>query len=153
MDFYKELVRFPENIYKKIIKHNNEYGCRQDDFIEILNFAKNVPMACIGGQVQYIFENATCELYWINYVSNKREENEKWVDYCNRSNNECIKIFEDIIKTINFNEEAANFNPYLKEKIEKGYDIEKNKIFILYFDDNETDKELLINNLIICMGK
>ena len=139
MDFYKELQRFPENIKNKFIKKYNEYGCRQEDFIEILNFAKNIPMACIGGQLQYQFDDATCELYWISYDSEKRRYNENWLDYCNRTNNECIKKFNEIINTINFNEEAKRGFEYLERKIKQGYDIEKNKVFILYFNDDEVD--------------
>ena len=138
-EYSPELKRFPEKILNKIEYHGNEYCCRQQDFIEILTYAKNVPMACIGGQIQYQFNDATCELWWENYDSAERKQNENWKDYCNRTVDECIKIFNVIINTVDFKEEAKNSFEYLKNKIEQGYDIEKNKMFMLYFDDSETD--------------
>ena len=87
----------PKTILKKAVKSNNEFGWKQADFHEVLEAATLKQLAIIGGQVQYIFPDATCELYWLSYDSTARKKNEIWSDFVLRSKNEVLENFENVI--------------------------------------------------------
>ncbi len=134
----REEHKLPKEIRDKAIESGNEFGWRQIDFKDVIEAAKRVPLAIVGGQIQYLFEDETCELYWLNYDTKEREQNESWDDYCNRTAIECIEKFRHIISTKDIKCEALkNFN-FLQEKEKQGIDIDNNKIFIVYFSDNES---------------
>ena len=135
----REEYRLPKDARDKAIESENEFGWRQQNFKEIIEVAKQIPMAIIGGQVQYVFEDGTCELYWLSYNSKKRQENEKWLPYCNRTASEVIEQFDKLINETDFDKEAVSAFEFLKQKKEQGINIDKHKLFIIYFDDSETD--------------
>ena len=81
----------PKHILDKAIKNGNEYGWKEVDLIDVINSAVDNDLAIIGGQVQFVFEDGTCELYWLNYDSNKRSKNENWFEYTKRTAKECIE--------------------------------------------------------------
>jgi len=139
IEFEREVNRLPKAIREKAIRRCNEFGWRQQDFKDVIEAARQIPMAIIGGQVQYVFNDATCELYWLSYDSKEKQENEDWLTYCNRTVSEVIKQFDELINETDFDKEAISSFEYLKHKKEQGIDIDKHKIFILYFKDNETD--------------
>ena len=130
--------RLPETILNKAIKSGNEFGWRQTDFIETIETARKLKMGIVGGQVQYVFPDGTCELYWLSYDSNERQADEDWIKYCNRTADETIKEFEDLITSTDFEKETSSFD-FLRDKKARGVNIEDNKVFIIYFNDIETD--------------
>lgn len=134
-----EEKRLPETILRKAIKSGNEFGWRQTDFIETIETARKLKLGIIGGQVQYVFLDGTCELYWLAYDPDERQTGEDWIKYCNRTADETINKFKDLITKTNFEKEALTSFDFLKEKKEKGANIEDNRVFIIYFDDLETD--------------
>ena len=134
----KEEKRLPETILKKAIKSGNEFGWRQTDFIETIETARNLKLGIVGGQVQYVLPDGTCELYWLAYDPTERQLGEDWIKYCNRTADETIKKFQDLITKTDFDKEASSFD-FLRDKKSKGVDIDDYKIFIVYFDDLETD--------------
>lgn len=99
-------------------------------------------MAIVGGQIQYIFPDATCELYWLNYDPAERKPDETWLSYCNRTAQECQELFVKITSSANAEEEAVSSFDFLKVKVTEGVDIAAHKAFIIYFDDSETDSYL-----------
>ena len=134
----------PKYILDKAIKSGNEFGWKQDDFIEVVKAARQRFMAIVGGQVQYALPDGTCELYWLSYDPAERQTKESWLTYCNRTAEECIDKFNKLISTIDIEKEALSNFDFLKNKKESGVNINDFLIFILYFDDNETkmfDKE------------
>ena len=131
LEFYK----LSQSIREKMIRRANEYGWKQEDFIDAINEAQKVNLATIGGQVQYIFPNATCELYWLSYDSDEKKENESWDVYCSRSAEECISKFKSLIENVDINKEAIQTFSFIKEKYKQNIDIEQYKVFILYFND------------------
>jgi hypothetical protein len=133
-----EEKRLPEAILKKAIKSGNEFGWRQSDFIETVETARKLKLGIVGGQVQYVLPDGTCELYWLAYDPSERQPGEDWINYCNRTAGETVNKFEELIAKTNFEKEALTFN-FLKDKKEKGLNIEDNRVFIIYFDDLETD--------------
>jgi hypothetical protein len=134
----REEHRLPKEIRDKAIESGNEYGWRQQDFKEVIEVARQIPMAITGGQVQYVFNDGTCELYWLSYDPDERKPNENWLTYCNRTASETISKFEMLINQTDFEKEALSFE-FLKQKKDQGVDIDQYKIFIIYFNDSETD--------------
>ena len=133
-----EEKRLPETILKKAIKSGYEYGWRQTDFIETIETARKLKMGIVGGQVQYILPDGTCELYWLTYDPTERQTGEDWNKYCNRTADETINKFKDLISKTDFEKEALTFD-FLRDKKSKGINIEDYKTFIVYFNDLETD--------------
>lgn len=131
--------RLPKSILDKAIKSTNEFGWTQEDFLEVIEAAKKTKLAVIGGQVQYVFPDGTCELYWLSYDSAGRQINEPWSIYCERTAKECLENFYQLIAITNIEKEAVTNFPFLADKKKSGVDIGKFLAFILYFDDKETD--------------
>ncbi|NLJ82429.1 MAG: hypothetical protein GX330_04815 [Bacteroidales bacterium] len=134
----REEYRLPKKIRERAIESGNEFGWKQQDFKNVVEAARQVPMAVVGGQVQYVFNDGICELYWLSYDPDERQENEDWIAYCNRTANQVNQKFDKLIIQTDFEREAQTFE-FLKEKKNKGVDIDEHKIFIIYFNDNETD--------------
>jgi hypothetical protein len=130
--------RLPETILKKAFRSGNEFGWRQTDFIETIETARGLKIAIVGGQVQYVFLDGTCELYWLSYDPTERQPGEDWIKFCNRTADETIKKFRDLTTKTDFEKEASSFD-FLRDKKSKGVNIEDNKVFIIYFNDIETD--------------
>lgn len=130
--------RLPKQIREKAIESGNELGWKQQDFKEAIEKARQVPIAVVGGQVQYVFNDGTCELYWLSYDTDERQPNEDWSTYCNRTAIQANKKFNRLINETDIEKEALIFD-FLRSKKEKGVDIEKHKIFIINFSDNEAD--------------
>ncbi len=134
-----EEQRLPKHILDKALKSSGEYGWRQQDFSEVIEAARKAKLAIIGGQVQYVLPDGTCELYWLSYDPADRHINEPWLTYCDRSAKECLQKFNKLIATTNIEAEALVNFPFLLDKKENGIDISKFLVFILYFDSKETD--------------
>jgi hypothetical protein len=133
-----EEKRLSETILKKAIKSGNEFGWRQADFLETIETARKLKLGIVGGQVQYVLPDGTCELYWLAYDPTQRQPGEDWIKYCNRTADEVINKFKDLVTKTDFEKEALTFD-FLRDKKSKGIDIEDYKTFIVYFDDLETD--------------
>ena len=134
----KQEQRLPKSILDKAIKSTNEFGWRQEDFLDVIEAAKQTHLASIGGQVQYVLPDGTCELYWLSYDPTYRQLNETWLTYCERTANECLEKFNNLIATTDIEKEALTF-PFLSDKKKNGVDISEYLTFILYFDDKQTD--------------
>lgn len=137
-DLKKKEHRLPKRTREKAIESGNEFGWKQKDFKEVIETARKVPMAIIGGQVQYVFNDGTCELYWLSFDPEERQENEEWITYCSRSAKQANEKFDRLINETDFEKEALTFE-FLKNKKEEGIDIDNYRVFIIYFNDNETD--------------
>ena len=131
--------RLPTAILRKAIISGNEFGWKPKDFIEVVQAANECSMALIGGQVQYVFEDGTCELDWLSYDPEQRQPNENWSTYCNRTAKECVDKFNKLIAATDVEKEALKSFEFLKGKHQSGIDISSFLAFILYFDDSETD--------------
>jgi hypothetical protein len=132
--------RLPEIILSKAIKSGNEYGWRQIDFVETIETARKLRLGIIGGQVQYVFPDGTCELYWLEYDPEPRTENETWTEYCNRTTDETIAKFNELTLNTNLDKQAIKTFEFIREKESNGHNIPDNRVFIINFDDSETDE-------------
>jgi hypothetical protein len=133
--------RLPKTILDKAIKSGDEFGWRKADFLEVIESARQLKMAIVGGQVQYPLPDGTCELYWLSYDPAPRRENENWLNYCNRTAEESIAKFEKLISGTDIEKEALDSFEFLKNKKASGININDFLTFVLYFDDSETDKQ------------
>jgi hypothetical protein len=133
--------RLPKTLLDKAVMSGYEFGWKEEDVLEVIRAANELLMGMIGGQVQYLFPDGTCELYWLEYDPSERKRNEDWKSYCNRTAEECSTKFKELIASKNIDEEAADSFNVLKNKVAEGIDISQNKTFILYFDDSETENE------------
>jgi len=131
--------RLSKSILNKAIKSGNEFGWRQNNVMEVIQAAKQIPMGIIGGQVQYVLPDGTCELYWLNIDPIERQANEPWETYCNRTAEESIIKFNALIKSADIEEEALASFTFLADKKAIGVNINDFLVFMLYFDDTETD--------------
>ena len=134
-----EEKRLPETTLNKAVKSGNEFGWRQHDFVSTIETARKLRLGIIGGQVQYVLPDGTCELYWLTYDAGERGEGEKWVDYCNRTADETISKFKTLVAKTDFEREALTSFDFLRDKKSKGINIEDYRVFVIYFDDLETD--------------
>ncbi len=138
-NYTRKIRRLPESIREKAIRSGNEFGWKQEDFIEVIKEAKRVPMAILGGQIRYALPDGTCEHYWLSYDPEGRKRGELWITYCSRSANECIVKFEKLIANTTIEKEAEEF-PFLKEKLEQEVNIGQYRLFMLVFSDDESDE-------------
>jgi len=131
--------RLPKSLLDRAIRSGNEFGWRQTDFLEVVEAARKEKLAILGGQVQYILPEGTCELYWLSYDPAERLQNESWLDYCTRTASKTINKFKLLISQTNIEREAITNFELLKDKNNSGASISDYLTFILYFDDSETD--------------
>jgi hypothetical protein len=136
MDTEEQLL--PKQVLDKAIRSGREYGWRQQDFVEAVTAAQSVGMGIIGGQVQFVLPDGTCELYWLSYNTTERQSGERWETYCLRTAKECITKFELLVATTDFVREGVKHFDFLKQKASEGVDLVAYLTFILYFDDHET---------------
>ena len=66
----------PEDLRSKASTAGGEQAWRMADVEDIILAARNLAMACIGGQVQFRFPGGTCEAYWVNFDSTERQPGE-----------------------------------------------------------------------------
>lgn len=130
--------RLPKEILDKAVKSGDEYGWRESDFLQVVEYARGNFMALLGGQIQYALPDGTCELYWLEYDPQERQPDESWINYCNRTADETTKKFKLLISKDIEGEALASFD-FLKTKKESGINLNEYLTFILYFDDTETE--------------
>ena len=131
--------RLPVDLLEKSIKSGTEYGWRQNDFLEVVEAARKLQIGIEGGQIQYVFEEGTCELHWLHYYTNEIKKGENWTNFCNRTAKECSEMFNQIISKRNIEKEALDNFSLVKEKLKEGVVLENHKLFIISFEDKKTN--------------
>lgn len=133
----REENRLPKSIFDKAVKSGNEFGWREIDFLDVIESARQIPIAIVGGQVQYVLPDGTCELYWLSYDPSDRQLGENWETFCERTADECIVKFKKLISTTDIEKEALENFPFLQDKKNRGINIGQFQTFILYFKDDD----------------
>ncbi len=133
--------RLPVDLLEKSIRSGSEFGWRQNDFPAVVEAARRLQIAIEGGLVQYVFEDGTCELYWLHYYTQEMKKGENWVNYCNRTAKECIDAFNKIIRERNIEKEAIDNFGLAKTESENGTVLEKHKLFILSFEGKKAPEQ------------
>ena len=130
--------RLPVNLLEKSIRSGSEYGWRQNNFLEVVEAARKLQIAIEGGQIQYVFDDGTCELYRLHYYTQEMKAGENWVNYCNRTAKECVDKFNQIIREKNIEKEAIDNFDLVKKELENGIVLENHKLFIISFEGKKT---------------
>ncbi|MEM7016608.1 MAG: hypothetical protein AAF512_04610 [Pseudomonadota bacterium] len=105
----------PQDIQDRAIKRDREWGWKRQDISKVIEAAKSVNLASLGGQVQIIVEGGTCELYWRNYDSVDQKREESWSDYVDRSAAECLAMFMTVGTEEELVDDALHTFRYLRE--------------------------------------
>ncbi len=129
----------PSEILQKAIVSGKEYGWKRADFKKVIDKAVEIGLGIIGGQIQFKLPDGTCELYWHKYDTRDRKSGENWKNYCLRTRKECLNQFENIPTDKELVEEGIKNFDFLKNKSKIGIQLEEYLIFILYFNNSETD--------------
>ena len=137
----KEEKYLPTEILQKAIVNGKEYGWKRTDFEKVVDKAVEVGLGIIGGQVQFKLPDGTCELYWHKYDTTERKSGESWKDYCLRSKEECLSQFGKLPPNSELIREGIKTFNFLKEKSKTNTELSDFLIFILYFNDSETELE------------
>lgn len=82
--------KLPAELLERADLRANEPAWRRDDLPQLAEKAKALSFACLGGQVQFRFDDSTCELYWLSYDPAERWPNETWQAFVQRSWDEMI---------------------------------------------------------------
>ena len=135
----EEQKYLPSKILNKSTLSSHEYGWKREDFREVVDYAVKAKLGVVGGQVQFVFPDGTCELYWHKYDTKEKVAGESWLSYCERTKQECLQQFKALPNNQRLIEEGIEKFRFLREKSEQGVDLENYLIFILYFNDSETE--------------
>lgn len=140
--------KLPLKIREKArVSTGGEYAWKKNDVEEVIDSAQELGLACIGGQPQFQLSDGTCELYWVNYDSTERNNDELWEDYVKRSAYEVkTEFYRKCIET-DFEKEAKEFD-FLKDKMkEKDFKSIDYLYFVLYFNSEyDMNKNHFENN-------
>lgn len=128
----------PKEILNLSLRSGNEFGWRFEDMPKVVAAAKASNLGILGGQVQYITNDGTCELYWLAADPEERLRGESWQDYVERSALDFLRLFEVNINSKDVREDALNSFDHLKQKQKQGVDIEQYKYMIVYLQ-SETE--------------
>ena len=130
--------KLPKDLLVKSKLSGKEFAWKKNDFPMVIDAAVKNNLASIGGQVQFIFDDGTCELYWIKYDTNTKSPSENWNQYVERTARECIEQFNKISdEDILVKEGIDSFN-FLKEKANyKNVNLKEHLWFILYLEEEK----------------
>ena len=59
-------AHLPPDILARATRNGNEYGWSVADIPQVIEAARAAGLVNIGGQLQFILPNGTCECYWID---------------------------------------------------------------------------------------
>jgi hypothetical protein len=107
----------PALLEKAEVSPGGELSWRKEDFESVVIAAKKSGLASIGGKIRFVFPDGTCELYWVDYYSESRKQDEKWEDYVERSADEVLEKFRWVCLHTDFEKEANNWK-FIKKKIQ-----------------------------------
>jgi hypothetical protein len=124
--------RLPPHVRARAIRSGHELGWRRDDVLEAMTAARDTGLACLGGQVQFVFEDGTCELYWLNFDSSERGDL-SWDEYVRRSHDECATALGRLLAGTDFEQEGRRSFRFLEEKAAAGRDLSDHLVFVCYF--------------------
>lgn len=109
----------------------SEYAWRLSDVENTILAAEQVGLATIGGQTQFRTPKGTYELYWLDFDSTSKSDDEMWDAFVKRSAQECLERFRHLCETTDFIEEGLQSS--FLQKIAKTEDISSFLCFVIYF--------------------
>ena len=126
----------PASIKAKAIRNGREYGWKKEDVEKVLDAARRLKLASLGGQVQFLLPDGTCELYWLTYDPSEKLQKETWKVYATRSIKESRAKFRQLCKSTDFVGEGIRSFDFLEQKVkEKQIDLSQYLTFIISLVD------------------
>lgn len=135
MTHYDAEEKLPSEILQLAIHSGQEYGWRTEDVLATIEAARDAGLATLGGQVQFVFPDATAELYWLHYDPEERQFGEPWRNYVARSAMACQAGIWHILSHDDIVEEGKRIFPLLQLKEAEGVDLAAHLVFLVYFVD------------------
>ena len=127
---------------KASVSAGGEHAWRQTDVEEAIRSAREVGLACLGGQVQFQQPDGTCEAYWLTLDPQSRRDGEPWQDYVSRSADEALDGFRRLCRGTDFQSVAREWE-LIRTKIDReAYDPVRDLWFVLYFATESTLRTL-----------
>ena len=127
----QEESEFSPELRKRVFCKGSEWGWKFEDIPAVIKECQKLDYAILGGQVQFIFPDATCEDYELKADPKERSDGESWAGYARRSCTEFLELFNELVKTTNFEKEALKW-PDIEQKKAKGTNILDHMCFMLY---------------------
>jgi hypothetical protein len=131
--------QLPSEITQGATIQGNEYGWSVSALPHALQKAPDLGYGCLGGQFQFRFKDATCEMYWLSADSNERRDNEAWLEYCRRSCSEVLSGFQNLVETVDFRKQGESW-AQAADAFAEGVDPRSVLVFVAYFVD-EAEQE------------
>ena len=111
-----------------------EYGWGIRRFPAALVTAERLGLACLGGQFQFRFDDATYEMYWLSADPGERLAGEIWADYVHRSCSEVAKGFDRLVGATDFPTIIRELPSDLHDKVmAPEFDVTRVLVFVAYF--------------------
>ena len=111
----------PANVIATATLRGNEYSWAVGTFLDALENAHAAGFGCIGGQFQFRFPDAICEMWWHQADAGGPKPGEDWSSYVKRSTDTIRTQFLRTMESANFLEEAREW-PMIQEKMRQGVD-------------------------------
>lgn len=128
----------PPQLRQTAVRSGNEYGWRRADVFAALDAARDAGLACLGGEVQFLFPDGTCELYWLSFDPDERRAGESDPEYVARSQEETRTRLLALLASADLVGEGRRSFGFLKEKEDLGAPLEDHLVFICYFVRGES---------------
>jgi hypothetical protein len=124
----------PESLRMKAsVSVGGEHAWRMEDVEEVVLAARDIGLACLGGQLQFQFPDGICEAYWIAFDSTERQANEPWEHFVSRSAEEALWKFRQVCRDTDFQGIARKWG-FISQKMDReGCDPKDYLWFPLYF--------------------
>jgi hypothetical protein len=101
---------FPEDIlHKSVVNSCGERGWKPADVEAAIQAGRSLQLACVDGGIQFLVEEGICEPYWISLKAASRLSGEPWDTYVNRTANEVLQAFKNLIASSDFDEILKNW--------------------------------------------
>jgi hypothetical protein len=123
--------------------HGKEYAWEIGAFPNALAHAEALGYGCLGGQFQFVLQDGTCEMYWLNADSSERAKGEAWSTYSRRSCSEVLSGFQRLVANTDFKKEASQW-PVVKEAVARGLDLMSALVFVAYFVSEAEESSLSV---------
>ena len=129
--------RLPPAVLAKASLSGQEYAWPVSAVAEAVDAARACGLANLGGQAQFRFPDAVCEMYWHSMDVSDRRPGESWQEYTTRSAAEVRDSFETIVRSVNFDAEIERWL-FLHERASAGVPVMEHLCFVLYFTEEST---------------
>lgn len=134
--------KLPREILSRVVMSGREYGWRKGDAIQAIEAAICVGLATLGGDIQFVLPEGTCDLYWMGYDSGEQQPGEVWADYVTRSGRDGITFIRRVVSEIDLIREGIENFDLLHMKAAQDVDIEDYLVFVLSFVDQDRYQQL-----------